>query len=92
MCRDSIADVDDLRERILLDAHNSRYSIHLGATKMYCYLLDVYWWNWMKKNIAEFVAKCCYCQQVKCEHQKLGGLFEDITIPTWKCDDLNMDL
>ncbi|WMV18493.1 hypothetical protein MTR67_011878 [Solanum verrucosum] len=65
-----VPNVDDLRERILSKAHSSRYSIHPGATKMYRDLREVYWWNGMKKDIAEFVAKCPNCQQVKLEHQK----------------------
>ncbi|WMV19110.1 hypothetical protein MTR67_012495 [Solanum verrucosum] len=60
-----------LRQQILTEAHNSRYSIHPGATKMYCDLREVFWWNCMKRDIADFVAKCCNCQQVKVEHQKL---------------------
>ncbi|WMV55142.1 hypothetical protein MTR67_048527 [Solanum verrucosum] len=58
---------------------------------MYQDLRKVYYWNRMKKEIAEFKAKCPNCQQVKVEHQKLGGLSQDISIPTWKCEDLNMD-
>ena len=45
----------------------------------------------MKKDIAEFVANCPNYQQVIMEHQKLGGLSQDISIPTWKWEDLNMD-
>ena len=45
----------------------------------------------MKKDIAEFVAKCPNCQQVKAEHQKSGGLLQEIQIPTWKWEDINMD-
>ncbi|KAH0758100.1 hypothetical protein KY290_021593 [Solanum tuberosum] len=86
-----VPNVDDLREHILTEAHSSRYSIHLGATKMYHELWEVYWWNRMKKDIAEFVAKCPNCQQVKVEHQKPGGMSQDIGIPTWKWEDLNMD-
>ena len=36
----------------------------------------------MKRNIADFVAKCLNCQQVKVEHQKSGGLTQNIDIPT----------
>ena len=57
---------------------------------MYRDLKDVYWWNGMKKDIAEFVAKCPNCQQVKIEHQKPGGLAKDIEIPTWKWEAINM--
>ncbi|XP_070005367.1 uncharacterized protein [Nicotiana sylvestris] len=63
-----VPDVNGLRERIISEAHNSRYSIHPGSTKMYHDLKEVYWWNDMKKNIADFVAKCPNCQQVKVEH------------------------
>jgi len=45
----------------------------------------------MKKNIAEFVAQCTSCQQVKIEHQKPGGLMQTIEIPTWKWEAINMD-
>ncbi|WMV07831.1 hypothetical protein MTR67_001216 [Solanum verrucosum] len=66
--------VDELRQKILPEAHNSRYSIHPGATKMYRDLREVYWWNGMKRDIADFVAKFPNCQQVKVEHQRPGGL------------------
>ena len=45
----------------------------------------------MKKDIAEFVAQCPNCQQVKIEHQKPGGLLQEIEIPTWKWEMINMD-
>ncbi|XP_019238505.1 PREDICTED: uncharacterized protein LOC109218581 [Nicotiana attenuata] len=86
-----VPDVDGLRERIMSEAHNSRYSIHPGSTKMYHDLKEVYWWNDMKKNIADFVAKCPNCQQVKVEHQRPGGLTQNIEIPIWKWEMINMD-
>ncbi|XP_060200298.1 uncharacterized protein LOC132628537, partial [Lycium barbarum] len=64
-----VPDVDGLRERIMAEAHNSRYSIHPGSTKMYHDLKEIYWWNDMKKNVANFVAKCPNCQQVKTDGQ-----------------------
>ncbi|KAH0651615.1 hypothetical protein KY284_031527 [Solanum tuberosum] len=79
-----VPDVDGLREQILEDAHSSWYSIHLGATKMYRDLQEVYWWNGMKRDIARFVAKCPNYQQVKVEHQRLGGLSQNISIPTYR--------
>jgi len=36
-----VPNVDDLREQIFLEAHSSRYSIHPGASKMYCDLQEV---------------------------------------------------
>ncbi|WMV41752.1 hypothetical protein MTR67_035137 [Solanum verrucosum] len=39
--------VDGLQERIMEEAQCSRYSIHLGSTKMYRDLREVYWWSSM---------------------------------------------
>ena len=86
-----VPDVGELRQHILAEAHNSRYFIHPGATKMYRDLREVYWWNGMKRDIADFVAKCPNCQQVKVEHQKPGGMTQEIDIPTWKWEVINMD-
>jgi len=63
--------MDELQERIMVEAHSSRYSIHLGSIKMYYDLREIYW-SGMKKCIAKFVAKCSNFQQVKVEHQRLG--------------------
>ena len=51
-----VPDVCELRHHILEEAHNSRYSIHPGATNMYRDLREVYWWNAMKRDIADFVS------------------------------------
>ncbi|XP_070057758.1 uncharacterized protein [Nicotiana tomentosiformis] len=56
-----VPNVDSLRERIMAEAHTSRYSVHPGSTKMYHDLKEVYWWNNMKKGVADFVAKCSNC-------------------------------
>nr|XP_016433201.1 PREDICTED: uncharacterized protein LOC107759716 [Nicotiana tabacum] len=70
------------------EAYNSRYSIHPGSPKMYHSLKEIYWWNDMKKNVANFVAMCPNCQQVKAEHQRPGGLAQNrgaqFTMKFWK--------
>ena len=63
-------DVDGLRQRILQEAHNAPYSFHPGVTKMYQDVKGMYWWNGMKKDVAQYVASCLTCQQVKFEHQR----------------------
>ncbi|XP_070054438.1 uncharacterized protein [Nicotiana tomentosiformis] len=69
---------------VMGETRYSRYSIHPGATKMYHDIREIYWWDGMKKDIAEFVAQCPNYQQVKIEHQQPGGLLQAIEIPTWK--------
>ena len=58
---------------------------------MYRDLREVYWWNDMKRDMADFVSKFPNCQQVKVEHQKSGGMTQEIDIPTWKWEVINMD-
>ncbi|KAL2246237.1 UNVERIFIED_CONTAM: Transposon Tf2-12 polyprotein [Sesamum indicum] len=65
--------IDGLREAIMREAHNAPYAMHPGTTKMYGNLRPYYWWQTMKKDVAEFVAKCITCQQVKAEHQAPAG-------------------
>ncbi|KAH0734945.1 hypothetical protein KY285_010652 [Solanum tuberosum] len=38
------------------------------------------------------MAKCPNCQQVKVEHQKLGGMTPEIIIPIWKWEVINIDI
>jgi len=75
----------------MAEAHNSRYSVHPGSTKMYRDLKEIYWWNGMKRGVADFVSKCPNCQQVKAEHQRPGGLTQLMEIPMWKWEMINMD-
>ena len=62
-----VPNVDELRKEIM-EAYFSAYSIHPGSTKMYHDLKDTYWWNGIKKDIADFVSKCLTCQQVRLKH------------------------
>ncbi|GKA02318.1 putative reverse transcriptase domain-containing protein [Tanacetum coccineum] len=47
--------VGDVRMVILNKAHKSKYSVHLGADKMYHDLRNMYWCLGMKKDIAIYV-------------------------------------
>nr|XP_009799828.1 PREDICTED: uncharacterized protein LOC104245832 [Nicotiana sylvestris] len=58
---------------------------------MYRDLRQIYWWNGMKKDIAEIVAQCPNGQQVKAKHHRLGSLIQYIELPLWKWDMINMD-
>jgi hypothetical protein len=81
----------EIRDSILKEAHDSRYSIHPGCTKMYKDLKVRFWWEKMREDIAEYVARCNTCQRVKAEHQRPAGLLQPLEIPTWKWDDISMD-
>jgi hypothetical protein len=77
---------------ILLDeAHNSAYSIHPGTTKMYLDLKTRYWWRGMKKEMAQYVARCDTCQRTKAEHQRPAALLQPLPVPKWKWEEIGMD-
>ena len=80
-----------LKNEIMSEAHNTPYSVHPGGSKMYKDLKLSFWWPCMKKEVAEFVAKCLVCQKVKIEHQRPGGLLQPLPIPAWKFDSVSMD-
>jgi hypothetical protein len=42
----------DLKRKILDEAHLSKFSMHPGSTKMYHDLKPLYWWTRMKREIA----------------------------------------
>jgi hypothetical protein len=57
-----VPNVKKLKDRILREAHEPAYSIHLGGNKMYHGLKATYWWYGMKRDIVEYVALCDTCQ------------------------------
>ncbi|XP_072065771.1 uncharacterized protein [Arachis hypogaea] len=86
-----IPDVGSLRRDLLLEAHNSGFSIHPGSTKMYYDLKKMFWWPGMKGDVATVVSKCLTCQKVKIEHQKPLGMLQPLEIPQWKWEGIAMD-
>ncbi|KAL5542399.1 hypothetical protein UlMin_010109 [Ulmus minor] len=45
----------------------------------------------MKKDVANYVAKCLVCQKIKAEHQRPAGVLQPIEIPEWKWEQISMD-
>ncbi|XP_060190412.1 uncharacterized protein LOC132619568 [Lycium barbarum] len=79
--------VGDVKQLILEEAHNSRYSIHPGATKMYQDLRGLYWWKGMRADILKHVTSCLNCQQKSLGsqvelsttfHPRTDGLYERV--------------
>ena len=71
----------DLRQKILDEAHKSKYTLHPGMTKMYHNLKSEYWWPGLKNDVTKYVARCLTYQKVKIEHQRPPGLLQSPEIP-----------
>jgi len=82
---------DEMKKMILEESHRSSLSIHPGATKMYHDLKKLFWWSWLKRDVAQFVYSCLICQKSKVEHQKLAALLTPLDVPDWKWDIISMD-
>jgi hypothetical protein len=80
-----------LKKKILDKSHASRYSIHLGSTKMYHDLRQQFWWTRMKCETAQYVSECDTYKKVKANYIKPRGLLQPLSIPAWKWDDISMD-
>jgi hypothetical protein len=50
-----------------------------------------YLWPGMKREIAEYIARCMECQKVKTEHKHPAGLLQPLSIPEWKWELVTMD-
>ena len=81
----------ELKHKIMMEAHNTPFAIHPGGTKMYRDLRHTFWWNNMKREIAEFISRCLTCQRVKAEHQVPKGPLQSLEVPEWKWEHINMD-
>lgn len=74
---------EPIRREILDEAQKSNYTVHPRETKMY-HDLKQYWWEGMKRDIANYVSRCLTCQQVEIKQQKSAGLLQHIELPEWK--------
>jgi hypothetical protein len=80
-----------LCHKIMNETHCSRYSIHLGTTKMYQDLKKNFWWTRMKREIAKYVAECDINCRVKADHLRTAGNLLPLSVPKWKWEDICMD-
>ena len=71
----------ELRKQLLSEAHDTPYSVHPGTTKMYQGLREHFWWNGMKRDVAEYVSRCLTCQRIKAEHRNPAGELQPIKLP-----------
>lgn len=82
---------NSLKNLILNEFHTTHYAGHPGYPKMLTALQKEYYWPGMKNHVAEYLAQCLECQQIKAEHQHPAGLLQPLPIPEWKWEIISMD-
>ncbi|PON77542.1 hypothetical protein PanWU01x14_027030, partial [Parasponia andersonii] len=86
-----VPDDRSIKKEILVEAHNTPYSVHPGTTKIYNDLKTLYEWAGMKKDIFKFVERCLTCQQIKVEHKRPVGELQPFQLPEWKWEEIAMN-
>jgi hypothetical protein len=86
-----ILECDDLKRFKMDELHKIPYTGHPGYQKMITTTRKQFYWPGLKKDIAEYLAKCIECQQVKAEHRHPAGLLQPLPIPEWKWETISMD-
>ena len=71
-----VPNVPKVKLLILDEIHKNPYSGHPGYQKTITMLRKEYFWPNMKTEVAEYIAMCFECQQVKTEHQHPAGLLQ----------------
>jgi hypothetical protein len=94
-----LPNVMELKDKILQEAHESTYSIHLGGNKMYYDLKESCWWYRIKRDVAlatpvresrssikELLGCCNLCKYVSGSGKRLLWIF------SWDCLGLSLGL
>ncbi|XP_066322118.1 uncharacterized protein [Miscanthus floridulus] len=75
-----VSSSDELRRKIVDEAHHSKLSIRPGSNKMYHGLHHLYWWSNMKQDITKYVAECDTYGRVKADHMRTSGFLQPLPI------------
>ena len=86
-----VPNVPKVKLLILDEIHKTPYSGHLDYQKNITMLRKEYFWPNMNTEVAEYIARCFECQQVKTEHQHPVGLLQPLPIPNWKWEIISLD-
>jgi len=86
-----VPSIPEIKFLILNEVHQSPYYGHPGYQKMITTLRKDYFWPNMKNEVAEFLARCMKCQQVKAKHRHPAGLLQPLPIPEWKWEVISID-
>jgi hypothetical protein len=80
-----------LKSTVLYELHATPTTGHSGFTKTYDKVKRSFFWDGMKQDIRNFVAKCEVCQHNKGETVKSPGTLQPLPIPPAIWKDISMD-
>lgn len=83
---------ENLKVRLLGEAHDAPASGHLGRDKTYERLSRYFYWPKMYQTVTEYCTTCESCQAAKPSNQHKLGLLSPLTAPTKPFESISMDL
>jgi Reverse transcriptase (RNA-dependent DNA polymerase)/RNase H-like domain found in reverse transcriptase/Integrase zinc binding domain/Chromo (CHRromatin Organisation MOdifier) domain/Aspartyl protease len=87
-----IPDAGTIRKDLMHDAHDSKYSGHIGGDKTISHLLRSYWWPHLRNDVRTYVAECDSCQRNKSVNKAKAGLLQPLPVPDTPWTTMTMDL
>lgn len=76
---------------LLQEYHDSPFGGHGGEVKTYRRLAMEWFWDGMRKQVAQYVRQCKICQQQKASYQTPAGLLQPLPIATQVWEHISMD-
>lgn len=86
-----VPDDRELRSDLLVEAHDSRTSGHLGRRKTLAQLRRSYYWPEMRKEVYEYVSSCLACATNKPSNQRGAGLLQPLPTPERRWEQVGID-
>lgn len=80
-----------LRSDLLVEAHDSRLSGHLGSRKTLALLARSYYWPAMRLEVKEYVKSCLACATNKARNRVIAGLLQPLPIPNRRWEQVTID-
>ena len=81
----------EIREKLLAEAHDTQLSGHLGVNKTVAQLRRRFWWPAMAESVADYVRTCGLCQVNKPSSKRKLGLLQPLEIPERRWGSVSMD-
>ena len=76
-----VPDVDNLRTKLIAEAHSQVSTAHPGRNKTLALLARKYYWKSMRAWVEQFVANCRACKRALPPHEKKHGFLHPLPIP-----------
>jgi hypothetical protein len=85
MCKGKIylSNSNELKNAMMREMHNVPYVGHPGYQKTIATMRSQYFCPGMKKEVANYIARCIEYQKVKTKHRHTTGLLQPFPIPKW---------